>query len=133
MKSLLIVCAAVACTIAASGCSGDGPPARSPFDPFGTEPAPTTGSEPTGGEATIAELCVQVCARLTSTCGRTNDTGCASQCAADSSPNCEAEFRAFLECLATATLNCNGEFIAPACEGALIASESCQSSSPTGQ
>lgn len=136
MKSMFIVCAAVACTIAASGCmTGDGGTATSPIDPFGTEPAPTTGTEPSGngnGQATIAELCVQVCARI-SMCGSSADSNCASECAADSPPNCEAEFRAFLECLTTAMINCNGGFIAPGCEGALIAADNCQSSAPTGQ
>jgi hypothetical protein len=125
----------VACTSPQSGCTtGDGGTARSPIDPFGTEPAPTTGSEPTGRlrQATIAELCVQVCARI-SMCQSSADSSCASECAADSPPNCEAEFRAFLECVATAMLNCNGGFIAPGCEGALIAADNCQSSPPTGQ
>ena len=93
------------------------------------------GTEPSGngnGQATIAELCVQVCARI-SMCGSSADSNCASECAADSPPNCEAEFRAFLECLTTAMINCNGGFIAPGCEGALIAADNCQSSAPTGQ
>ena len=136
MKSMFIVCAAVACTIAVAGCmTGDGGTATSPIDPFGTEPVPTTGTEPSGnsnGRATIGELCVQVCARI-ATCGVSADTSCASQCAADFTANCEAEFRAFLECVATATINCNGGFIAPGCEGALIAADNCSSSSPTGQ
>jgi hypothetical protein len=136
MKSLFIVCAAVACTIAAPACmSGDGGPPTSPIDPFGTEPAPTTGSEPTGsgGQATIADLCVQVCARITSACGDGTESGsCASECAADAPPQCQPEFRVFLECLATAMLNCSG-FIAPACEGALIAAQNCENSQATRQ
>ena len=136
MKSLFIVSAAVACMIAAPACmTGDGGPATNPIDPFGTEPAPTTGTESSGGggsQATIAELCVQACARI-SMCGSSADTGCAADCASDAPPNCETEFRAFLQCLATAMINCNGGFIAPGCEGALIAVDSCSSSPPTGQ
>ena len=136
MKSLFIVCAAVACTIAASGCaSGDGGTAMNPINPFGTEPAPTTGNEPSGGggQATIAELCVQVCARISSACGNGTDSGtCPSECANDAPPNCQNEFRAFLQCVATAMLSCNG-FIAPTCEGAYIAVNNCTITPPAGQ
>jgi hypothetical protein len=136
MKSLFIVCAAVACTIAASGCTnGPGGPATSPINPFGTEAAPTTGTEPAGGggnsQESIAQLCAQVCARISGACG-SNDSSCASDCANDAPPGCEEEFRAFLQCIATAMLNCSGGFIAPVCEGALIAADNCASSPPTG-
>ena len=135
MKSLFIVCAAVACTIGATACmTGEGGTATSPIDPFGTDPALTTGNEPTGGDQVpIAQLCVQVCARIISTCGSsgTDASSCASECAADSPPNCEAEFRVFLQCLATATLDCGGSF-APACQGAAIAADACESSTGAG-
>ena len=135
MKSLFIVCAAVACTIAASGCtSGDSGPATSPIDPFGIEPAPTTGSEPTGGNTdTIADLCVAACARIQAACpGAAGGAGCASDCASSAPAGCEAQFRGFLQCLASAQLFCTGSsFDAPQCTASLNAVETCLGSTGT--
>jgi hypothetical protein len=125
MKSLFIVCAAVACTVVASGCtSGDLGTARSPIDPFGTEPASGAG-EPTG---TIADLCTAACARIQSACpGAGGGTDCASDCAGSAPAGCESEFRAFVQCLATAQITCPGgsSFDAPQCAAAINAVESC--------
>src|SRR5512134_875050 len=114
MRSLFIVCAAVACTLAAC-MTGDGGPATSPIDPFGTEPA-STGNESTGGNSdTIAELCATACARIQAACpGAGGGTECAVQCSSAAPPGCETEFRAFVQCLAGAQVLCNGSsFEAP--------------------
>jgi hypothetical protein len=128
MKSLFIVCAAVACTVAASSCtSGDLGTARSPIDPFGTEPA-SGGGEPAGGNTnTIADLCVAACARIQAACpGAAGGTGCASDCASSPPAGCEAQFRAFVQCLASAQILCNGSsFDAPQCSTSLNAVETC--------
>lgn len=132
MRSLFIVCAAVACTLAASGCtSGVGGPATSPIDPFGTEPAPTTGSEPTGGNTeTIAELCAGACARIQAACpGAAGGTNCAAECTSSAPPACEPQFRAFLQCLSRAQILCSDlSFDVPQCDAAIDAVGICLNS-----
>ena len=101
MKSLFIVCASVACAIAASGCiERRRRVGHDPIDPFGSDGAggsePTIGTEPVTADgsgrarATIAALCAQACVRIQALCGSSADANCASECAADSPPNCEA-------------------------------------------
>jgi len=128
MKSLFIMCAAVACTIAATGCTtGDGGPAMGPIDPFGTEPA-STGSEPTGDNSdTIAQLCAAACARIQSGCpGAAGGTNCAAECASSAPPGCETQFRAFLRCLAGSQIFCDGtSFDVPQCQSAIDAVSIC--------
>ena len=128
MKSLFIICAAVACTVAASGCTtGDGGPATSPIDPFGTEPA-SNGGEPTGGNAeTIAHLCAAACARIQTACpGAGGGTDCTSSCASSAPTGCETQFRAFVQCVASAQIVCSGSsFDAPQCTASLNAVETC--------
>jgi hypothetical protein len=135
MKSLFIVWAAVACTIAATGCTtGDGGPATSPIDPFGTEPA-TAGGEPTGGNTgTIAELCAAACIRIQAACpGAGGGSECALQCASSAPPTCENQFRAFVQCLAVSPIFCSGSsFDAPQCTPAINAVEICLNSTGAG-
>ena len=135
MKSLIFVCAAVACTIAASGCmSGDGGTATSPINPFGIEPAPTTGSEPTGGNTdSIAQLCAAACARIQAACpGAASGAECAGDCASSAPAGCEAQFRAFVQCVASAQIVCSGSsFEAPQCAASLSAVEICLGSTGT--
>ena len=134
MKSLFIVCAAVACAVAAAGCtSGVLGPAGSPIDPFGTEPG-ASGDEPTGGNSdTIADLCVAACARIQAACpGAAGGTGCASDCASSPPVGCETQFRAFVQCLASAQIVCSGSsFDAPQCTASLNAVEICLGSTGT--
>jgi hypothetical protein len=129
MKSLFIAFAAVACTVAASGCtSGDLGTARSPIDPFGTEPA-TSGGEPAGGNTdTIAQLCATACAHIQAACpGAAGGTECASDCASSAPAGCEVQFRAFVQCLASAQITCPGDssFDAPQCTASIDAVQRC--------
>jgi hypothetical protein len=147
MKRLIVVCAWIAAAAAATGCSGDGPPAEPPFRPFGTEPRPTTGSEPTGGgrsEPTIgghedpsladsiAQACARACAHIEVTCPGTEGENCAQECAGDAPPGCERQFRDVLLCIARAPLDCaNGQIPAGVCDAPFIAFNNCIMSNPT--
>lgn len=127
MKSLLVVCAAVACTVAASGCtSGDLGTATSPIDPFGTEPG-SSGGESTGGNAdTIAELCASACVHIQAACPDAEGADCATDCASSAPPGCDTQFRAFVRCVSSAQIYCSGSSIeVPQCQSAVDAVTNC--------
>jgi hypothetical protein len=144
MRLLVIVCASVAVAAGAGGCtSGDaGIRATTPFDPFGGEAAPISGSEPTGGAgnespsgaASLTQLCAGACANIASTCAGNSNVGpnCAADCAASgqSSPACATQFKAFVACLATAPLSClEGAVTAPSCDGLAAQVSACRNPS----
>jgi hypothetical protein len=127
-RLIIIVCVSLAGALAAGGCnSGPAGTASPPFNPFGTDPAPTTGNEPAGGGGidkpptmgggTIAQLCATVCARFESVCpGSGGGTSCASECASSAPPGCESLFQSFLACLVSAPLTCsNGQLQLDGC------------------
>ncbi len=142
MTPRTITRAFAACAIAmlASGCADGGSDStvRPPF-PFGTEPAPVTGSEPTiggndllpGQERSIGELCSAACTNLESGCPGVAGGDCQQSCVGTASafPTCAAEFRAFVACIATAPVFCSGQTLRlPACDGTESAFERCANS-----
>jgi hypothetical protein len=158
MKPRTITRAFAACAIAmlASGCADGGSgPTVTPPSPFGTEPAPVTGSEPTiggndslppvtGSESTIGgndslpgqerslrELCSAACSNLESGCPDAVGVDCQQSClgAGSSYPTCAAEFRAYVACVATAPIFCSGPTLQiPACDSTESALEYCANS-----
>ena len=129
--SLVIACSvSFACALGSCSSSPSGVPAVPSFDPFGTEPVPTTGSEPTGGESggppgpgsSIEELCAYDCTRFEAGCpGAAGGANCASDCASSvtSFPNCKAQLQAYLACVTTAPFSCvAGSVEIPACDNA---------------
>jgi hypothetical protein len=138
MTSRLVVaiCLSLAAVVAACDPGTAGPPTE-PSDPT------KTGYEPPGGNADITpnaggsidQLCSYVCMRFANACQNLADPTCASQCAASVTglPMCEAVFRSFLQCLATAPLNCsNGGLDPNTCQQQSIAVSNCQSGISTG-
>jgi hypothetical protein len=134
MKPHLIV---VTLALVLVGCSsgGDGGTASIPFDPFGTEPAPTSGTEPTADNtvappergASIADLCAVACTRFTFDCygaSACDPNDCVTL--ALSRPECIDVFRTYLSCLSTAPTQC-GPYgpEAPACESVGQTAQSC--------
>lgn len=119
------------------GCSSDGAggTASIPFDPFGTEPAPTSGTEPTSGDSvapperalSIADLCALACTRFTFDCygaAACDPTECVTFAARR--PDCIGAVRSYLTCLLTAPTQC-GPYgpEAPACDTVGQAAQSC--------
>jgi hypothetical protein len=129
MKRLIIVCAWLAAGAAAS-CQGTGGPARSPIDPFASE-ATVGGNEPSGGGSeTLLELCGRACANIAAC--EAGSAGCAADCASDVPAACEAEFRAFVQCIATAPICINGNVDPTSCMATLLAVDACASRSGGG-
>ena len=144
MKPREISCAlaAFAIGLCASGCAdGDsiGVPVTRPLPPFGTEPAPVTGSEPTTGgndplpgqEVSLEELCSAACARGQSECPGAGGPDCVSGCTSSglSLPSCASQFRAVLACIARAPLVCYGAGIqVRGCDETQAAFRSCAAS-----
>jgi hypothetical protein len=142
MKPRTITRAFAACAIAmlASGCADGGSgPTVTPPSPFGTEPAPATGSEPTiggndslpGQERSLEELCSAACTNLESGCPGAAGVDCQPSClgAGSSYPTCAAEFRAYVACVAAAPIFCSGPTLQiPACDSAESALEYCANS-----
>lgn len=133
MKRLLIVWMWVA---VAAGCDGGGGPISPPFDPFGADPATTTGSEPTNDDdegpsagGSIMQLCARACAHFASACGGSaSGPDCEADCSRGSPAGCELEFRAAVACLGSAPLVCNGGSAeAPACDEVLRRFGTCSS------
>jgi hypothetical protein len=132
MKRMFIVCVWLAA--AAASCEGTGGgPARSPIGAFGTE-ATIGGTEPTGGElgggGTLLALCERACANIAS-CEAGGASDCPAACAGDLPAGCENEYRAFVQCLATAQICVNGSLDPSACTAAILAVDAC-ASNPTG-
>ena len=142
MKPRTITRAFAACAIAmlASACAdgGSSSTVRPPF-PFGTDPAPVTGSEPTiggndslpGQERSIGELCSAACTNLERGCPGVGGGDCQPSCVGNASdfPTCAAEFRAFVACIATAPIFCSGSTVQiTACDGTQSAFERCLTS-----
>ena len=130
------VCLSLACAAAACDPGTAGPPTE-PSDPS------KTGFEPTGGDGditpgvggSIGQLCSFVCMRFASTCPTMASATCPSECAASVNglPMCEAVFRSFLQCLATAPLSCtNGGIDPTTCQQESIDVSNCQSGISTG-
>jgi len=142
MKALLLSCASIAAAALAGGCSGGGGGPATPFDPFGTEPAGATATEPATGQGgtapgggSTAQACARVCARIQSACPEADGASCASDCAATETtfPGCQAEFRAVLACITTAPLACQqGSISVPACDNASLVFSNCIGSQPAG-
>lgn len=109
MKRLISMCAWLAAVAVTASCTGDGiGPATQPLDPFGTDPARITGSEPTGGGSeSLSELCARACANIQAGCPEEQEPACAAECVSSSPPGCEREFRAFVECIASTPLTCD--------------------------
>ena len=131
-RLVIIFCAAIAGAPAVAGCGkGDGGTARLPFDPFGTEPPGGGGLDPQPGRpgGTVDQLCAYDCTRLESICpGSGGGPDCASQCVAaqTSFPGCEAEFQAYLACVATAPATCDsGSLSLNGCDNEIAVLSSC--------
>jgi len=140
VNPVLIVLTSLACVcaISAGGCAGDaGPTSRPFFDPVGTEPSGSAGTEGTiggqepfpGDEPGIQHLCADACARFGAICPGTQSAfDCARNClaAAESAQGCEVQFQAVLSCLITTPLFCeeNG-LVAPSCDDALADLNAC--------
>ena len=142
MKPLIIVvCASLAGALIAAGCtSGDGGPA-SGSSPFGTDPPPSTGYEPPGvtgldpppssgtpSNGSIEELCAFDCQHIESMCPGGGGTNCAAGCVQAESyfPGCETQFRAYLSCVATASITCSsGNATINGCDAQISALTSC--------
>jgi len=136
---LIVVRAAVACTVVACGCSsgGSGPAFPPPFNPFGVDKALPTGNEPTisgtdqppaPSAQGIPELCAVDCARIMRACPGAVSPDCTASCSTipPDLAGCTAEIQAFLACISTAALGCsNGSLSVPACDGAQIAIINC--------
>jgi len=96
-----------------------------------------TGYEPPGGSSditpgaggTIEQLCAYDCMRFESVCpGSGGGPDCAASCAqaVTSFPGCEAQFQAYLACLASAPVMCtNGSIDFSGCDGAVMAINNC--------
>jgi hypothetical protein len=114
-------------------CSGSGDPAPLPTNTFGTEPVTVTGNEPAGtsnessSSGSLEQLCAAACANIQAMCpGTAGGTDCAASCASSAVKGCEAQFSAFLSCVATSPLSCNGgNLSAPACTVSDQAVSSC--------
>jgi hypothetical protein len=136
MKHLMIICALVAAAAAASSCEGDGAgPATSPINPFGTEPstASAVGVEPPTGGSSLAALCARACAHIEAVCPGTGSPNCADDCVTSGPPGCDTQFRAFVQCVATAPLDCASMQIDTlACQTQLNAINSCLSGTSGG-
>ena len=133
MKRVIIVCAWLAAAVAASSCSGDGIGSARPFfDPFGTESAGASGTEAPGTDSgeTLLDLCGRACSKIAA-CEAGGDPGCAAECAADLPPGCEAEYRLFVECIATAPICIEGSIDPTACTAAILAVSACDNATPT--
>ncbi|HMF43229.1 MAG TPA: hypothetical protein VKQ32_21305 [Polyangia bacterium] len=147
MKPLItIVCASLAGALIAAGCnSGTGGPAFPPSNPFGTDPAPTTGNEPpgTGGidrppstttqppppTGTVEQLCTYDCQHIEALCpGGSGGSSCVGSCeqAAAYFPGCETQFKTYLSCVGGAPIDCaNGNAQISGCDAQIAAVQSC--------
>ena len=134
MKAQLILALAwsVSSSVACSSSGGGGP--AEPFNPFGTEPAPTTGSEPASGhddpspinQSSLEMLCVQFCQNIAAGCpDALEGYDCAFQCTSTLSraPACEAQSRAYLMCFLSTTVTCNN--VSDLCRPSGAALEAC--------
>jgi hypothetical protein len=148
MKLLLTTSLALWGAVLVSGCAGGAGPAT-PFNPFGTDPSgsrseppggsnneapPPSGGGGSGGTQTLAQLCAAACAQIESSCPTYQSTDCATGCTAAAAqiPNCQAEYEAFVSCVATAYITCNGqtpEF--PGCTSSEDAVTACQGGTVT--
>ena len=130
MTSRFIACLSLACAVAACDAGTAGPPTP-PSDPT------KTGYEPPGGPsdvspsvgASIEQLCTYDCMRFESICpGSAGGPECAASCAqaVTSLPGCEAQFQAYLACVASVPLTCtNGNLDLSGCNGAEMAVNNC--------
>ena len=149
MKPLRIACAWIAWAALACACSsGPAGPASPPFDPFGTvgtETTDVTGNEPGvsgldpppgGGGQSVSRLCAVDCARIGAACPGAAGDNCVASCSSITAtyPMCVPQIQAYLSCIATAPLICNGSSIdITPCEATAFAFESCANQgSPTG-
>jgi hypothetical protein len=133
------VFAVFALGLGASGCDdGDsiGVPVTRAVPPFGTEPSPVSGSEPTTGgndppsqpETSIPSLCSAFCTRLQSECPGATPPDCVSSCISTglTFSTCTLQFRAVLTCSAMTPLACYGIAVQPpGCEEAQAAFSNC--------
>jgi hypothetical protein len=83
-----------------------------------------------GGEA-LLDLCGRACANIAS-CEGGGDADCATDCATDVPPGCEPEFRAFVQCVATAPICVNGSADPLVCTAAYAAVDACARGSTGG-
>jgi hypothetical protein len=140
MNFLAVTGLALGGVMLVSGCGGGTGPAT-PFNPFGTDPSggasePTGGSNempPSGGQGTqsVAQLCVDICARIEASCPGYASANCASGCSQSATefPNCQADLEAFLSCAGTASLTCTGQSVqVPSCMASELSLESCEAS-----
>ena len=130
MTSRFIACLSLACAVAACDAGTAGPPTP-PSDPT------KTGYEPPGGPSdvppsvgsSIEQLCAYDCMRFESICpGSAGGSECAASCAqaVTSLPGCEAQFQAYLACVASVPLTCtNGSLNLSGCNGAEMAVNNC--------
>jgi hypothetical protein len=109
-----LVFAALAVMVVSCSSGGGGGTASIPFDPFGIEPTPGSGAEPSGGQeiqpgtsASLQQLCETYCVRLASACYGNGACG-ASDCAdiTKNYPACRLELQTFFACAAKAPIQC---------------------------
>jgi hypothetical protein len=129
MTSRLIACLLLTCAGAACDPGPAGPPTP-PSDPTKTGYEPPGGSIETapGVGASVEQLCAYDCMRFESICPSDAGPTCAAECAqaAISFQGCEAPFKAYLVCIASAPATCsNGSLDFSGCEGAQAALNNC--------
>ena len=110
MTSRFIACLSLACAVAACDAGTAGPPTP-PSDPT------KTGYEPPGGPSDVPP-----------SVGSSIEQLCAASCAqaVTSLPGCEAQFQAYLACVASVPLTCtNGSLDLSGCNGAEMAVNNC--------
>jgi hypothetical protein len=157
MKPHVVFAASLACALAA--CSGTGGSAAPTVPPFGTDPAPSHGSESAGlgpepgtsgpepgtsgqepipvSEESIGGMCAGLCGRLATACGQGASLAkCASDCIREISAAgvCQPLYLDFLRCIQTATLVCNdtgGIALPDECYGSILALAQCEDGYPT--
>lgn len=143
MTSRLIACVSFAFALAACDAGPAGPPTAPSSPVSGAEPSGGNGYEPPGGGSdqgpvggSIAQLCAYDCMRFETICpGSGGGSDCAVSCAQSVTnyPNCEAQFQAYLGCLATTSVTCmNGSLDISGCDAAVQALNSCASVAGTG-
>jgi hypothetical protein len=134
----------LALTVLVPACGGGNGPASLPFNPFGTEPASVDNNEPTGsdneqppptpstggGGVSIDALCAQACTHIEAACPGRSGPDCATDCADTNVTGCEAQYRAFVTCIATSNLTCssNGDLNVAVCQTAINAVSNCLNS-----
>ncbi len=129
-----VVFAALALGLIACSSGNDGATAPVPFDPFGIEPAGSSGAEPTGAKevqpgtsSSLQRLCETYCERSTSVCygsGYCDAYSCHVLSARY--PGCVAEMQAFFACATRAPIECGtyGPEV-PACDGPSQSVQNC--------